>query len=282
MKKILFSLTTLALLSTSLNAQDASEEKTRFGLRVSGQPTWFGSNEKSNIPSGSKFGYGFGLNIEFRLTKAASFLTGIGGDFEGGKYTFKNDKAANYEAMYWMNSSNEFVKANTSARSQRSNTAYVLKERTLKTTFISIPIMLKLSTKEMGPMKYSGLFGGEVGFRAKASANDTYLEGRKYTDSLVAGYYIVPVEDQSGLNVGKECSLIPARLIFSAGVGAEYRLSGNTAAFININYYMMLSNLLKKESEYVVYKTEPGADNSTPIKQNLKYRGIKITLGIMF
>src|SRR5690606_7099951 len=126
------------LIASSFKAQDADPgtSKTRFGLRVSGQPTWLGSEEKSNIPSGTRFGYGFGLNIEFRLTDAAAFLTGIGADFESAKYKFKNDVSQNFEAMYWMNSSNEFVKATEANRDEISNTAYVLKERTLKTTYV--------------------------------------------------------------------------------------------------------------------------------------------------
>ncbi len=285
MKKLVFGLVALTLFSLSSKSQSGDDDsKFRFGLRVSGQPTWFTSGEKSNTPSGAKFGYGFGLNIERRLTRTASLLFGIGGDFEGGKYTFRNDKAANYEAMYILDENNEFVKSNAANRLKPTNTGYILKERTVKTTFVTIPIMLKLSTKEISGLKYYGLFGGEVGIRVKATANDTYLEGRKFTKTAggADSSYAVAVEDQTGLNIGKECSLLPLRVGFNAGIGAEYKLSGSTAAFVNINYFLIFNSLLKKESEYTVYKTEPGADNSTPIKQNLKARGIRITLGIMF
>lgn len=285
MKKIFTLLASSIIVVSSLVAQDSAPEnnaKVRFGLRGGLQPTWLGTEEKSNIPSGAKLGYGFGLNIEFRITESAAFLTGIGADFESAKYKFKNEISQNYEAMYWMNSSNEFVKANEVNRSEPTNTAYVLKERMLKTTFVTIPIMLKLSTKEIAGIRYSGLFGGDIGFRAKATANDTYLEGRKYFSSLPGDYTVTPVEDQTGLNVKDEMSKVPVRMSFNAGIGGEYKLSGNTAVFVNINYTMGLSNIMRKESEYTVYKTEPGADNSTPIKQNLKYRGIRITFGIMF
>ncbi|MBL7931870.1 MAG: outer membrane beta-barrel protein [Bacteroidia bacterium] len=285
MKKTITLLASCLLVASSLMAQDPAPEssaKVRFGLRAGLQPSWLGTEEKSNIPSGAKLGYGFGLNIEFRITESAAFLTGIGADFESARYKFKNEIGQNYEAMYWMNSGNEFVKANEANRNEPTNTAYVLKERTLKTTFVTIPIMLKLSTKEIAGIRYSGLFGGDIGFRAKATANDTYLEGRKYSAVVAGDYTVVPVEDQTGLNVKDEMSKLPARMSFNAGIGGEYKLSGNTAVFVNINYTMGLSNLMKKESEYTIYKTEPGANNSTPIKQNLKYRGIRITLGIMF
>lgn len=285
MKKFLFGIAALTLFSLpSISQNGEDDSKFRFGLRVNAQPTWFASAEKSNTPSGAKFGYGFGLNIERRLTRTAAFLFGIGGDFEGGKYTYRNDKSANYEPMYLLDENNEFVKSNAENRLKSTNTGYILKERTVKTTFVSIPLVLKLSTKEIGGLKYSGLFGGELGIRVKATANDTYLGGRKFAKTAAGAdtSFAVAVEDQSGLNIGKECSIIPLRVGFNAGIGVEYKLSGSTAAFVNVNYFLIFNSLLKKESEYTVYKTEPGADNSTPIKQNLKYRGIRISVGIMF
>jgi hypothetical protein len=282
MKKFLLTFTTTAVMATSVFSQDPNfDKKFRFGLRVSGQPSWYTSGEKSNVPSGAKFGYGFGLNLEFRFSDVAGFLTGVGGDFEGGKYKFKQDKANNYESMYWMDENNDFVKANSENRTKPKNTAFVLKERTLKTTYVSIPLILKLSTKEYNGLKYSGMFGGELGIRVKATATDSYFEARKYIND--SAYVNVPVESPlSGINVGKESSLLPFRFGLNAGIGAEYRLGGSTAAFININYFRSFTSQLKKESEYIVYKTEPGANNSTPIKQNLKLSAIRITVGIMF
>lgn len=281
MKKFLFTLVTSSLLSSSLFSQDPEfDKKFRFGLRVNPQPTWFVSNEKSNIPSGATFGFGFGLNMERRFSEVAALLTGIGGDFEGGKYTFKNDPSVNYEPVYWMDENNELIKATEENRTNPKNTGYVLKERTLKSTYVTIPIILKLSTKEYGGLKYSGMFGAELGVRVKSVANDTYSQLRKYNDS---GYVVVPGEESlSGINVNKEGSVIPLRLTLNAGLGVEYRLGGSTSAFVNINYVRGLTSQLRKESEYVIYKTEPGASNSTPIKQNLKMSGIRISIGIMF
>lgn len=281
MKKFLFTLVASSLLSSPLFSQDSEfDKKFRFGLRVNPQPTWYVSNEKSNVPSGATFGFGFGLNMERRFSDVAAILTGIGGDFEGGKYTFRNDPSVNYEPVYWMDENNELIKATAENRTNPKNTGYVLKERTLKSTYVTIPIILKLSTKEYGGLKYSGMFGGELGVRVKSVANDTYSQLRKYNDS---GYVVVLGEESlNGINVNKEGSVIPMRLTLNAGLGVEYRLAGTTSAFVNINYVRGLTSQLRKESEYVIYKTEPGASNSTPIKQNLKMSGIRISIGIMF
>ena len=287
MKKFLLTLITTTFITSSLLSQDTPpgssdfDKKFRFGLRVVAQPTWFKSGEKSNIPSGAAFGYGFGLNIERRFSATAGLLTGIGADFEGGKYKFRNDPAANFESMYWMDENKDLVSATSENRTKKLNTGYVLKERTLKTTYVTIPILLKLSTKEIGGLKYSGMFGGELGIRLKAVATDSYLQARQYSNDTT--YVIIPDEGSiSNINVGKDFSLVPLRFVFNAGLGAEYRLSGATAAFININYFMTLTNQLKKESEYIVSKTIPGSKNSTYINQKLKTSGIRISIGIMF
>lgn len=282
MKKFLLSLSTTVILASSLYAQDPNfDKKFRFGLRVTPQPTWLVSGDKNNTPSGSKLGFGFGLNMEFRFSEIAGLLTGIGGDFESAKYSFRNDKAANYQAIYWMDENSEFVTPNSSNRVVKSNIAYVLKERTLKYTYVTIPIILKLSTKEYGGIKYSGMFGGELGIRVKASANDSYYETRKYSNDTL--YTVISGEDsQTGINMSKESSLVPMRFTFNAGLGAEYRLAGSTAVFVNINYFRSLTNQMKKESDYTIYKIEPSSGKSSPLKQNLKMSGIRISVGIMF
>lgn len=282
MKKLLLSVAASSLLISGLLAQDSNfDKKYRFGLRVTPQPTWLVSSDKNNVPSGARFGFGFGLNMEVKMSEIAALLTGIGADFEGGKYTFRRDAAANYEAIYWMNESNELVEPSSANKTSKSNTAFVLKERTMKSTYVTIPVILKLSTKEFNGLKYFGMFGGEIGVRVKAVANDSYYENRKYTNDTL--YTVIPgLESQSAIDISKESSLVPLRIAFNAGLGAEYRLSGSTAVFININYFRSLSNQMRKESEYTIYKTEPSSGKSSMIKQNLKMSGIRISVGIMF
>lgn len=278
MKKFLVCLTAISLVIPAL-AQDSNEDNVRFGLRITPQPTWF-KGDKNNIPSGAKFGLGFGLNMEFRISGVAALLTGIGGDFEGGKYTFKSSE--NYEAKYWLDENNEFVSPNTfEDRTRKSNTAYILKERSIKTTYVTIPVILKLSTKEYSGLKYSGMAGVELGIRAKAITTDTYSEARKYVnDTLYTPY--AGEESIADINLSKESALIPLRLGINAGLGAEYRLGGSTSAFISINYFQSLTNQMRKESNYIVSKIDKTSSKPTFVDQKLKLSGIRISLGIMF
>lgn len=293
MKKLLLSLSAITLITLSVKAQNPNfDKKFRFGLRITPQPTWFNSiSDKNNIPNGAKFGFGFGLNMEFRLSDIVSFQTGIGGDLEGGKYKFKYEPGI-YQATYLMNENSEFVTPNGTTdginnKAYKGNTAYVLKDRSVKTTWITIPLLLKLSTKEfMDAMKIYGMFGAEIGINVGAKATDTYYQTGKFDynkagDSLV--FTSVPgIDSQSDIDIRKEMSKFPVRTCFNAGLGAEYRLSGSTAVFFNVNYFMALWNQMKKDSDYTFYKTEPSTGKSTMITQKLKTSGIRISVGIMF
>jgi hypothetical protein len=289
MKKLLFSFITFSLISSSLSAQDAKPNKVRFGLRISPQPTWFTSGDKNATPNGAKFGFGFGLNLEFRLSDVAALQTGVGGDFEGGKYSYRNDPANNYQVMYVLNESNELADPNGNTdgmnnKIYKSNNTYILKSRSVKTSYVTIPLILKLSTKEYDGFKYFGMFGGELAVRLKAVATDSYYgSGKFYANNSDTVYKFAAspgIESQSDINITKDFS--PVRLSFNAGLGAEYRIAGSTSVFVNINYFRCLTNQTKKDSQYEFYKNEPSTGKSAFIQQNLKASGIRINVGILF
>jgi hypothetical protein len=277
MKKSLLTII-LAASCSAIFAQEAKNEfdqKWRFGLRVTPQPTWFTSNDKNNIPAGAKFGIGFGLNVEYRFSEVAGFLTGIGGDFEGGTYKFKYDPANNYEAQYWMDA-DELIKP---GKQTSSSTKYFVQERKVSTTHVTIPLILKLSTQEYSGMKYFGMFGAEIGIRAKAKATDTYVKVVKSNyfggDSLINTDLKV-----SDINIGPETGVVPLRLGLNAGLGGEYRLGGSTSLFISANYFYSFTNLMRKQSDYTFYRVEGGTHRY--IKQGLKMNAIRINIGILF
>lgn len=289
MKKFLYVIASIMVLSVSVTAQEKDKQKEfdkkfRFGLRVAGQPTWFTSNNNKITPSGAKFGFGFGLNMEFRLSEIVAFSTGIGGDLEGGSYKFTNDSANNYQVVYWQNSAGDFVELKgkeIADLSSSSNTGYLLDSRTLKTTYVTIPALLKLATKEYSGFKYFGMFGGEIGIRAKALANDTYYESYKFssTGTLTKS----GASTQENINIAKDAS-IPVRVGFNAGLGAEYRIGGSTSAFMSVNYFRAFTNAVRSESKFMASNVDVsgGSTAFTYVKQNLIMSAIRINLGILF
>jgi hypothetical protein len=257
-----------------------SGKNVRFGLRITPQPTWFSTEDKNNIPSGAKFGFGFGLNIEYKISDVASFATGIGGDFEGGHYRFRFDPANNYTPSYWLNTEGEYVVPR--ADRKKSSIVYVLKERNVSMTMLTIPALLKLFTQEYNGLRYFGLFGGELAFRLRMASDDHYYESRQWiTDST---YKVLESDFSSGpINIGEEGSF-PIRLGMHAGIGTEYRLGGTTTAFVSISYFRSFFNAFSNPSDYITYRTDRISEKDTYqfVKENLKINAIRISLGILF
>ena len=167
---------------------------------------------------------------------------------------------------------------------QPGRTGYLLKERTIKTTFITIPLILKLSTNEYGGMKYFGMFGTEIGIRMKTMATDSYLESYSY-DALGVATITKDPPSKSNINIGKDGSIIPLRIGLNAGLGFEYRMGGSTSIFMSFNYFRSFTNLLRNESKYMIYNI----DNSVPssllfsfVKQNIIVNAVRINVGILF
>lgn len=292
MKKYLFTVLSLIILTGSVKSQDAKpdkgadfDKKFRFGLRVAAQPSWFASTDAKNKPFNSVFGFGFGLNMEFRLSDIVAVSTGIGGDFEGGNLRYNYDPANNYTPVYWQNNGGEFVEPkgkNYPDLNNASNTLYVLDTRTIKTTHATIPIALKLSTREYSGFKYFGMFGGELGIRVKTTATDHYFETYKFDQAGVVTQ-TTGVTSQENINISKD-GFIPLRIGFNAGLGTEFRIAGSTSAFLSVNYFRSFTNLMKSESKFMVYNIDSssGTNSYNFVKQNLLATAIRINVGILF
>jgi len=225
-------------------------------------------------------GFGFGLNLELKLTNVAYLLTGIGGDFEGGKYTLRNDPSASYSVVYWLDQDNSYVQPSLARK--KNSIVYALDNRRVSTTFISIPIQLKLLTSEYSGIRYFGLFGGELGIRMAMKSNDRYSETRKYeTDST----YVVTGSNftSTGLNIGEEGSF-PIRIGLNAGIGMEYKLGGSTTLFSSISFFRSFVGVMDNPSPYLYYRSElaDGKETYQYVKSNLRQNAIRISLGLMF
>jgi hypothetical protein len=291
MKKKLLSIVFAATVVTAgFSQSEEFDQKWRFGLRVTPQPVWFLSSDKNNVPDGASFGSGFGLNVEYRFSKIAGLLWGVGGDFEGGKYTFKNDPAGKYEAMYLRDADQFILPAKLTDPAQVATTTqlYALKSRSIKTTHVTLPLILKLSTAEYNGLKYFGMFGVEIGVRVKSVATDTYYDVFKYsatsTNTLLPYSVSTGQTEEKDIDISEEGSLIPMRLGLNAGIGAEYRLGGTTSAFFSVNYFRSFTNLMSKTSDFTFYRVDDvnGAPSFSFVKQNLKQSAIRINIGILF
>lgn len=293
MKKYLFTFASVVIMVSSSQAQDDNfDKKFRFGLRATPQPTWIKSNNKNSSGNGATFGFGFGLITEFKLSKVVHFQTGIGGDIEGGHIRYRNDNEFAVNAV--LNNEGEYVEAEDNLtlsefQLKSGNSQFQLIDRKYKTTFVTIPVLLKMMTQEYNGLKYFAIFGGELGIRAGVKANDTYLWGLKTT---TAGSVTTQTELKGddltlqNVNLSKDGSLLPFRFGMNLGGGTEYRLGGSTTLFASINYFHSFTNLMRKDSKYL-YKEVSDSDGDgkqdfSPLNQGYFQRAIRINIGIMF
>lgn len=298
MKKFLFATCFFSLMGVAMQAQVTNtatpevkaenfDKKFRFGLRASPQPSWFKSGNTGSKPSGAYFGFGFGLVMEFKLSNIVHFSTGIGGDFEGGSISYRNDDT--YQVRVVMDNENEMVErkkdmADADYNLKSGNTLYVLKERTYKSTMVSIPLLLKMMTNEYNGMKYFAVFGGELAFRAGMKANDSYYSGLKAVPNgtvIVATPVSGDALKSNNVAVGNDALVIPARFGMNLGLGTEYRIAGSTSLVFSVNYFQSFTNMMKKNSDYLT-KDEVGSNTFTQFNQAYFMRAVRINVGIMF
>ena len=289
MKKILSIVTAALLITNVVKAGDGDDEKKfRFGLKVTPTPAWLRSADTKVVDkNGLKFGFGFGLQTEFRITNTAHFVTGIGGDFLGGKQIYKNGQGYVLTKDNAYKDSKEAKFESSPVTTNAVNVAgnndkyYEIKTRSIKTTYITIPVMLKLMTKDISGFKYYGVFGGDIAIQTKFKCNDELTE-LKY--NTVNGLYETS-GDVTISDMRPTGDLIPINVGLNVGLGFEYNLSGSTSLFVGFNYCRGFINQYQGTSEIIVdqIKTNINAGTvPTKSKQSAMSDGVQINIGMLF
>ncbi|MBL7916767.1 MAG: hypothetical protein JNM96_00120, partial [Bacteroidia bacterium] len=241
---------------------------------------------------GTVMGFGFGLMLDFKLSELIHFSTGIGGEFDGGYVKYRNDKDFNVNMVV----DKEFVpvKAKDGLKSNEyelvnGSTQYIMNDRRYKSTFVTIPLLLKMMTQEYSGIRYVFLFGGELGIRGGLKGNDTYSSGIKttITGTTTTSTFLKEGDlEKKNIDLAKEGSLFPMRAGMNLGFGIDYRIAGSTSLFISANYFQSFTNLVRKDSDYLT----KGADNTydsngwnfAHLNQGHFARAIRLNIGIMF
>ncbi|MEO8760673.1 MAG: outer membrane beta-barrel protein [Bacteroidia bacterium] len=282
MKKLLYTFIAISFATTAIFAQDAAPESksVRFGVFVRGTPTWYGMSTNNNYSKGNAiFGMGFGLNLEFKITEVVSFQTGVGGDFDGGKINYAYNLGFgpnNYSTGYILDKTPALVEIKGTSPSDYSAgyvkgdyTGHDLLTRQIHTTYVTIPLILKMKTKEISGFKYFADFGANVGVLASATATDNTTDGISNTT-------------YKALSIYKDC--IPVRVGLNLGLGTEYRLAGTTSLFLSVNYVNSFISTVKAHSVYNTtgYTTINGNSAFVYAAQKLNTNGVQVNIGILF
>ena len=265
LNKILVSGFATFLFIGNVMGQENEMKNFRFGLKVTPMINWMRPDVKGIEKNGSSLKFGYGLMLEFRLSKVIAFTTGIGGDYDGGKLSFK-DSASYYvfeDAMITAKAAATKITANDTLKLAQ----YLLKSRTYTINYINIPITLKMKSGDIGGITYYGLFGGDIGIRTKAKAND-----ETSSIKVPAGVSY----DGKGVNITKDMGILRLNLNVSAGI--EYNLSGSTSLVAGLNYRRGFFSATKAESDYLI----KGKSGSVPFKQSAPTDAIMLTVGVLF
>ncbi len=288
MKKI-FSIVAATLLLTSVvfaGEGDDADKKFRFGLKITPAPTWLRSTDTKIIDkNGIKFGFGFGLQMEFRINSTAAFVTGIGGDFLGGKQIYKNGQGyvLTKDNAYTDSKNTDFGKGATGLYNSTNNgdKLYEIKTRSIKATYITIPVLLKLMTKDISGFKYYGMFGGNIAIQTKFRCTDELTELKYNTTTNM-------YESSGNLTVSDmrpKGDIIPFNIGLNVGLGFEYNLSGSTSFFLGVNYCRGFINQYQPTSEIMVDKIKDNVNLGTvppKSKQSAFSDAVQINLGFLF
>ncbi|MBP7808788.1 MAG: outer membrane beta-barrel protein [Bacteroidia bacterium] len=289
MKKILSIVTAALLITNVVKAGEGDDDKKfRFGLKVTPTPAWLRSADTKIVDkNGIKFGFGFGLQTEFRLTNTAHFVTGIGGDFLGGKQIYKNGQGyiLSKDNAYTDSEKTNFT--NGAAVTYSDNIAgnndkfYEIKTRSIKTTYVTIPVLLKLMTKDISGFRYYGVFGGDIAIQTKFRCTDELTELKFNTTSgLYEASGDVTVSDMRPTG-----DLIPFNVGLNVGLGFEYNLSGSTSLFVGVNYCRGFINQYQPTSEIMVDQIKTSMNTGVKpsrSKQSAMSDGVQINIGMLF
>lgn len=137
MKKITL-LSFILIFSTGIFAQSSFQ----IGFRLSPNLGWLKPSIDNVEYDGLKFGFNYGLTMDFNISDRYSFSTGLESASIGGKLDYKLPDTL-YRAEY-------------TAR------------------YVEIPLTLKLKTNQVGYMTYFGQFGAALGINYQGKGKETH------------------------------------------------------------------------------------------------------------
>lgn len=207
MKKILSVLFLMFVINTAF-AQDAAStssspayKKFSFGLKVNPAISWLKPDNTALENDGAKLSFGYGIITDFNFAENYSFSTGL---------EVNNIRGAFRQTVTLPIVGSAETALNT------------------KIQYLTIPLSLKMKTKDIGGIKYFGQFGINNSFRLKAKGD---------VDTKVGGV-VTTINDT---DISDDISLIRESLNIALGI--EYNLAGSTSAMASVAFDNGFTNI---------------------------------------
>lgn len=207
MKKIIPVLVTVFLMSSLIQVNAQEDYKPfRFGLHASPSITWIKPDVQEYESDGTKIGFSYGLIADFNMSRNYSLSTGIDISYFGGKTTYQ-DSLRPYD--FTPRDSIGTIKSNYSLQ------------------YLHIPLMIKMSTNEIGYFTYFANVGLGTAIRLGTSAEDEHNETTKTRDDL-----------------SDDVAFFRESLII--GLGAEYSIAEDVSIIGSFNFNNGFTTTIKR------------------------------------
>lgn len=201
----------------------AQEKKVALGLTFEPCINWMKSNSSGLESNGNMFGFNYGLLADFSFGENYAYSTGI--LISNAGYKLKQDFKSD-------------------------STSYSIEDN-LKIQSVRMPVLLKMMTKEIGYLRYYGLFGFQFDYVYSATSDQRVNGGPEKSDVDVRA-------DVSDVN-----------LSLSLGLGILYNLSGTTNFMAGISFNNGFIDML-----------EGSSGSGDELKANT--RQLTLNLGVLF
>ncbi|MEX1188970.1 MAG: porin family protein [Bacteroidia bacterium] len=224
----------------------SAQSKFRFGLKAAPLVSWI-KPDFQDIPAdftsengGLRVGFMWGPMAEIALSETFLVSTGVDINYTSGKIEGTLKDPISGSLVEW--------------------------DQLYKTRFIELPVMLKFRTKEIGYLRYFGLFGMGAGFRYSAST--------EFSRSSNTSTETINNDDS-------EKYIKSFRGSLQIGAGAEYSLAGNTALVVSVIFNNGLTNMLQNQFEEPIVGSLV-QDPFNAITENGITNYMQLNIGILF
>ena len=214
--------------------QTAADKRVQAGLtsNLGMNLLTMGTTRMESNGLGGNFSIGIVLHSSFKSSKNLGIATGLDFDFASQKY------ATNVPTYYRYVDTDILSKEDSGTGSS----LFTLSERTQKSTYISIPLMLLFRTDFIGDFRYFGKFGIRNSFLVASKFND-YGQVFGSTDMV----------QNDNMKSSGEAFLYQGSVGLSAG--AEWNFVGSTCLVLEGGYYYGVTPqfLERKENKRTTY-----------------------------
>ncbi len=130
----------------------SQDQKFHFGLKIAPSMAWIKPDLKGLERDGYRVGFGYGVQMEFRIQDNYAIASGVQISYRGGNIKYKSNSVNIPDQV-----------------------------TTFKLQYVEIPIALKMKTNEFKKIRYYGMFGFSPGYiiRSKFDTEDLENENAK-------------------------------------------------------------------------------------------------------